>query len=284
MQEQLFSKQEIEKIIKEATTRQKRYLDTIVLDGKATQTSIHTISPVKHVIFTEGNEYTGYKHLRERHSQHVYKNYWITADDGIIKIDRPSKFHPDIAPIHYTKIADAIFSPENKNITKNHLPELFDKYTGLYLHKDNPPEKLHLLTYKDTSIVHTMYPDKKKHNLKAVAKFGKGHVKSTRVLIGTHADLIVPYEDQNGVVRYSILIRKFYQEQMERVFIQEHCENGEPEYLILLGERTIDNFDSFDHPIMSYFQHRDLIDYERIINQLAEGVESIQIDPSTFRW
>jgi len=284
MQEQLFSKQEIQKIIKEATTREKRYLDTIVLDGKATETSIHTISPVKRVIFTEGNEHTGYKHLRERHSQHVYKNYWITDENGIIRLDRPSKFHPDIAPIHYTKIADAIFSPENKNVTKNHRPELFDKYTGLYVHKDNPPEKLHLLTYKDTRIVHTMYPDKKKHNLKAVAKFGKVHVKSTRVLIGNHADLIVPYEDQNGIVRYSILIRKFYQEQMERAFIQEHDKNGEPEYLILLGERKINNFDSFDHPMMSYFQHRDLIDYERIINQLAEGVESIQIDPSTFRW
>ncbi|SEJ39585.1 hypothetical protein SAMN04487995_4456 [Dyadobacter koreensis] len=176
------------------------------------------------------------------------------------------------------------FSLENKDVIKNHRPELFDKYTGLYTHEDNPPEKLHLLTYKDTRIVHTMFPDKKKHNLKAVAKFGKGHVKSTRLFPENHADLIVPYQDQNGGIRYTILIRKYYQEQMERVFIQEHDENGEAEYLILLGERKISDFDSFDHNRMSDFQHRDLIDYERIINQLAEGVESIQIDPSIFRW
>jgi len=284
MQEKLFLKSEIEAIVKEAIMQERRYLNTIVCDGKATETSIHTISPVKRLIFTEGNEYTGYKHLRERHSQHVYKNYWISAENGMIKLDRPSKFHPDIAPIHYPKIADAIFSPENKNVTKNHRPELFDKYTGLYVHKDNPPEKLHLLTYKDTRVVHTMYPDKKKHNLKAVAKFGKGHVKAIRVLIGSHADLIVPYEDPNGIIRYSILVRKFYQEQMERVFIQEHDKNGKPEYLILLGEREINDLDSFDHDRMSDFQHRDLIDYERIINQLSAGTENIQIDPSTFRW
>ena len=71
---------------------------------------------------------------------------------------------------------------------------------------------------------------------------------------------------------------------MERVFIQEHDEGGEPEYLILFGERRINDLESFNYPFMSYFQHRDLIDYERVINQLAEGVENIQIDPSTFRW
>ncbi|MEJ2880439.1 hypothetical protein [Pedobacter sp. GR22-6] len=284
MTERLFTPQEIEKIVKEATHREKRYLDTTVIDGKATQISIFTISPIKKVIFTEGNEHTGYQHLRERHGHYVYKSYWTTAEDGIIRLDRPSKFRPDTTPIHYRKIVDAIFSPENKNITQNHRPDLFDKFTGLYAHENHPAEKVHLLTYKDTKIVHTMYPDKKRHNLKSVAKFAKGHVESKRVFPGDYADLIVPYEDQNGTIRYSILIRKFYQEQVERVFIQEHDENGEPEYLILLGEREINDFKSFDHPILSYFQHRDLIDYEKVINQLAEGTENIQIDPKTFRW
>ncbi|MFD2872010.1 hypothetical protein ACFS5N_05990 [Mucilaginibacter ximonensis] len=287
MDEQLFSKEELAEILKEATVNENKYLDTTVIDGKATEKSINTISLNNQLIFTVGNDFTGYKHLRERHSRFTYKNYWIKTEDGTIKLDRPSKFHPDMAPgIDYTKIADAIFAEENKNVTINHRPDVFDKYTGTYAHKDNPPEKYHLLTYKDTKIVHTMYPDKKKHNLKAVAKFGKGHVKATRQLNpeNDYADLFIPYEDPEGKTAYSILIRKFYQEQIERVFIQQHGENEAVESLFLLGEREIHDFASFDHPMMSHFQHRDLIDYEKIINQMAEGAETIEIDPSTFRW
>jgi len=284
MNEQLFSSLELDDITKEATFREERYVDTIIISGKSTATSIHTMTPINRLIFPEGNDYTGYKHLRERHSQHVYKNYWITTHEGQVKLDRPSKFHPDIVPIHYSAIADAVFSSENKNVTKNHRPELFDKYTGFYAHKANQPEKYHLLTYKDTRIIHTMYPDKKKHNLKEVAKFGKGHVWQSQILVKNYADLIVPYEDQMGIIKYSILLRRFYTEQVERIYIREHDENGDSEYLIFLGERKINDFNRFDHTIMSSFQHRDLIDYERIINQLAAGIEDIMIDPSTFRW
>ncbi|NOW94970.1 hypothetical protein [Mucilaginibacter sp. SG564] len=285
MSEQLFTNAELAAIIKEATDNEKRYLDTTVIDGKATAASISTISLEKKLIFTVGNEHTGYKHLRERHTLYIYKNYWITTDDGQVKLDRPSKFHPDMAPgIHITKIADAIFEPENKNVTTNHRPDVFDKYTGSYGFKDNPPEKYHLLTYKDSKIVHTMYPDKKKHNLKAVAKFGKGHVTATRDLQGHHADLLIPYENKDGKTAYSILIRKFYQEQAERVFIQEHGNDGDIISVFLLGEREINDFKSFDHPMMSRFQHTDLIDYERIINQMAEGAQTIELNPKTFRW
>jgi hypothetical protein len=56
------------------------------------------------------------------------------------------------------------------------------------------------------------------------------------------------------------------------------------ESLFLLGERDIDDFASFDHPMMSRFQHSDLIDYERVINQMDEGAETIELDPKTFRW
>jgi len=283
--EQLFSPHELAAIIKEATVNEKGYLDKIVVRNNVTAISISTISVHQHLIFTEGNDNTGYRHLRERHTLFTYKNYWIKTEDGQIKLDRPSKFHPGMAPgIDYIKIADALFCPENKNITKNTRPDMFDKYSGMYTYKDHPPEKFHLLTYKDTRVVHTMFPDKKKHNLKAIAKFGKGHVKATRNIKGEYADLFIPYENKDGNVAYSILIRKFYQEQIERVFIQEHDQQGDVASLFLLGERDINDFNSFDYLMMAHFQHRDLIDYERIINQMADGAETMEIDRTTFRW
>lgn len=287
MNEQLFSAQVLVRIQKEGKANEKRYYNSLVLDGKSTETSIFTISIKKRLIFTEGNEHTGYRHLRERHAPFTYKNYWVKTEDGQIKLDRPSKFSAGMAPgIDYIKIADSLFSPKNKNITKNNHPEIFDKYTGFYADKNDSLEKYHLLTYKDTRVVHTLFPDKKKHNFKAVAKFGKGHVVATRKLNNhyDYADLLVPYENKDGITAYSILIRKFYQEQVERVFIQQHDEKGEVGYLFLLGERDINDFTSFDYPTMAHFQHRDLIDYEQVINKIYCGVENIQIDPQTFRW
>jgi hypothetical protein len=220
MGENLFTAFQLAAIIKEATKNEKRYLDTLVVRGNATPISISTISAGRRLIFTEGNEHTGYLHMSDRHAHFRYKNYWIKTDDGQIRLDRPSKFDPGMAPImEFRKIADTIFCPENKNITKNNRPDVFDKFTGYYSFKDQEPEKYHLLTYKDTLVVHTMFPDKKKHNLKAVAKYGKGHVTATRKVTAHYADLLVPYENSAGKMVYSILIRKFYLEQVERVFI-----------------------------------------------------------------
>lgn len=61
MSERLFSPIQLAAIIKEAIAKEKRYLDTLVVNGKSTETSISTISAGQHLIFTEGNEYTGYR-------------------------------------------------------------------------------------------------------------------------------------------------------------------------------------------------------------------------------
>jgi hypothetical protein len=90
------------------------YLNTHVISGEATETSIITITALRQLIFTEGNEDTGYGHLRDRHSLYSVKNYWVGQ-----KLDDPSKFHPKMMPIvDFIKIAEAVFDPENKNITK----------------------------------------------------------------------------------------------------------------------------------------------------------------------
>jgi len=187
------------------------YIGGVTMDGNSTEKSIMTISKVNNLIFVEGNKHTGFKHLNERHSYFSLNNYWITESSEITKLDKPSKFHPKMMPIiDYVKIADNIFKSENKNITKNSRPEIFDKYTGAYTFSENQTEKYHLIVYKDTKIVHTFFPNSKKNNRKTKMKYGRGIVTTELKFPESINDLLIPYENNNGIMIYSILIRKYF--------------------------------------------------------------------------
>ena len=192
----------------------------MVIDGQSNEKTIKTISKHKYLIFVIGNTDTGFNHLNDRHGYFSFQNFWIQNNEMEFKLDNPSKFHPKMMPIiDYVKIADAIFCHENKNVTKNHSPNLFDKYTGVHLFEEGFQEKYHLITYKDTKIVHTMFPDKKKYNRKVRFKYGKGIVttKLKYTPADSYNDLLVPYENKDKIKVYPILIRKFYNEKVEKI-------------------------------------------------------------------
>jgi hypothetical protein len=266
--EKLFTKEELLLIENEANSNLEYYLDAHVLDGNATEISIKTISKKNQLIFVEGNQYTGFEHFNDRHSFLSFKNYWIN-NDGIIKLDNPSKFNPRTVPImDYIKIADTIFCEENKNITKNNRPELFDKFTGVL--GSDLKEKYHLITYKDTKIVHTLFPDKKTHNSKRKCQFGKGISKIITKFPEGYNDLFMPYENSEGKTAYSILYRKYYLEKIERLFIQKHDSEGNPTEQFLLGYRNIEMHEKFEREDMNRIQISDLTEFEKIITEIDE--------------
>lgn len=269
--EKLFSKEELDEIQKSAAENFDYYWNAVVIDGQSNEKTIETISKHNHLVFVIGNTDTGFNHLNERHSYFSFKNFWIENNDTGFKLDNPSKFHPKMMPIiDYVKIADAIFSPENKNVSRNHSAHLFDKYTGVYKFEDGFEEKYHLITYKDTKIVHTMFPDKKKHNRKVRFKYGKGKVSTKLKFTPSEAynDLLVPYENKDKITVYSILIKKFYNEKVEKFIIQQHDNEGNPEIHYILGERKFENFESFNRETLNLFQTADLGELESIIDQI----------------
>lgn len=273
--EKIFTKQELDLIEKEAISNTDYYLDATVLNGDATETSIITISKNKKLIFVEGNDYTGFIHLRERHNCFSFNNFWISTEQDIVKLDNPSKFNPKMMPIlDYVKIADTIFCKENKNITKNNRLDLFDKFTGNFKYEDNEIEKYHLLTYKDTKIVHSLFPDKKKYNFKRKCKFGKGITTTTLKFPEGYNDLLVPYDNDKGKTVYSILFRKYYSEKIERVFIQRHDKDGKAIEQYLLADRHFEHHERFEREDMYKAQCGDLTDFEVIINQIDEQINN----------
>lgn len=269
--ERLFSQEQLLAIQTEAESGLEKYLYGHVIDGEATEISIVIISRTRQLIFVEGNGYSGYNHLKDRHSYFSHKNYWTINDDNEYKVDNQSKFNPRIMPMaDYIKIADTIFCKENKNITRNHRPDLFDKYSGYCNYSDNETEKFHLLTYKDTKIVHTLFPDTKKHNKKITCRFEKGIISTKLNFPEAINDLLVPYKNKNGITAYSILYRKNYSEKIERVIIQKHNEAGEVCNHYILAFRNFDDFVKFEREDMYSLQYGDLSALEQIINQIDD--------------
>jgi hypothetical protein len=163
--------------------------------------------------------------------------------------------------VDFVKIAEELYQEANKNITKNNNPDLFDKYSGTYSFIEHHLEKYYLITYKDTGILHSMFPDKKKHNRKSRTKFALGEVSTSLIFPEGINDLIIPYEDSNKIVRYSILFRKYYEYKTECLFILKHGENGVPLEYFLIGSRDFDSFEKFSMEDVISFQNYDLSDF-----------------------
>jgi hypothetical protein len=272
--ERLFSNQELAEIQDEASNNTGYYLNIVVSNGNFNEKNILTISKNKLLVFVEGNNDTGFEHIRNRHDSLSCINYWTKSSESKLKLDNPSKFHPEMMPIvDFVKIAESVFCAKNRNLTKNKNPHLFDKYTGEYYFTEGQAEKYHLITYKDTKIVHSLFPDKKKHNRKNKTYYGRGIVTVHLKFPEGFNDLLIPYENSAGLICYSILFRKFYAEQLERVYIRKHDETGKPKDIFLLGSRSFTGMESFDRETAFRFQTADLSNFETLISQIDNEKE-----------
>lgn len=143
----------------------------VCFTSKNNPLGIIKVSP-KGLIFIEGNDETGFKHISERHNYYSDRIDWINFKDNnnntrerkgihgeIIKnLDNPSRFSPNSIPIiDFVRIADDVFCTENYCLEKNKERELFDLYIGCS--KSINDRKYRLITYKNTKIVHTLFPD-----------------------------------------------------------------------------------------------------------------------------
>lgn len=275
--ERLFSKDDLLTIERDAADNFAEYWDIIVGTGSPTEKTIVTISKERKLVFVTGNDHTGWEHLRDRHAPYSYRNYWKENEQGAFRLDDPSKFHPQMIPIiDYVKISDGIFVEGNRNDAKNKGPDLFDLYIGSYEFLGQT-DKYHLLTYKGTNIVHTLFPDKGKFNKRNKTKYAKGIVSTSIKFPEGYNDLTVPYLNSAGTAVFSILVRKFYREKLERLLIVRHDNEGGVKDYFLAGSRPFEEMEKFEHLDMEFFQHAKLSELERLVNEIDKNgkIESI---------
>ena len=199
LMENLLTKEEIEFI--SLDSKNNMYNDPNLMHPSFKKTHIMRVSPTKKLILFYGNQDTGFRHIQNRHSSTSFMPFWNLDK----KLENPSKFNKMISPIfHYLEIAEQIFKRENIEIEKNYNKELLDLYIGKAIINETE-ENYKLLLYRDTKIIHTLYPKSSKYNIKRKTQlFYKANVSSSFDTKNNIKLIIIPYRNIENIVVFEI--------------------------------------------------------------------------------
>ena len=190
-----------------------------------------------------------------------------------IVFQNKSKFPQDQYPLLFIKIAEEIFC-EHNFIKENPHPESdkYDLYIGDYSFDGLKNEKVKLVLYKGTKIIHSLFPKSATHNKKRNKKFP-----FTRGTVQTnHNEVYIPYLDVKLNVRFGILIEKDFKNDTEYINILTFDLDKECFYKEKIGYRKLIKFDSEKSEIITY-QHGDLRPIERKIKEINDKLNSREL-------
>lgn len=231
MNEEIFSNEELKQITEEA--KKPTYSELNLIHIGSNKLSIRGVSRTNGLILVYGNEWTGYKHIQERHCITSRKPYW---NNNII--NNPTKFNSNIAPISYLYIASHIFKPENINYEKNKKPDTFDLYIGSYKHTFETEIQYKLIVYKNSKVIHTLFVDdnKKPFNKKKVLNLRQGFCSSSHNLMNGIQTFHFSYFDSEDIPKFKVIIRYIEREKKEKWYIQVNSSNGTPYFTTFVNE------------------------------------------------
>lgn len=269
MNEILFTDEELIYIIEKA--KDPKYSRLNLLHVGQNKLSIRGVSQVDGLILAYGNGSTGYKHIDERHSYYSRKPYWQND-----RMDNPTKFSHDIAPINYLFIASQIFKPENKNLEKNNNPEVFDLFIGLSKDRFGIELEYKLILYKGTKVIHTFFvnDNKKPFNKKKVINLRQGWVSCSHDLSNCIQTFYFSYFNSDNIARFKVIVRYIEVEEKEKWYIQVNSNDGIPCFTACIKEILIKQ--KLSLPIrMMQLDFEDVLWVERIIKTMIEEKYSV---------
>lgn len=230
--EDLLNKVEISDILNQVK-KEKFSNDKIIHLGQK-KTSIIIHSKDSGLILIHGNKDTGLEHIFNRHSLMSRMHKW--SDAG--KMDNPSKFRLENAPIDYLTIANKIFQPKNKNIKNNQRPDDFDLYAGEYLHIDSIKVEYTLLTYKDTGIIHSFFlsSNKKPFNPKKIIDLRKGWTLSEYNPAKCLQTFSFPYFDSDKRKKAKVIVKCNLVTNIEDWYVELYNEDGSLKFKKLVDQ------------------------------------------------
>lgn len=269
--ENLLTKDDLFKIFLESANTIYRDYNIITLPLPPDKARIMKIGKKNGVILVWGNEDTGLIHIKNRHDKYSEKYYWknVVDKDGNEKLilEDPSRFRGDTVPIyHFTEIADSIFSKEFLNIKLNKRPDLFDMYTGKVDHGDGTHAIYNLLTYRNTSIIHSLFPQKRSFNRKKYVNLIRGDVIGEYTLTTNIFEVRIPYFDHQEV-KYTIILRDYLDRKKQVMFVSKIDKaSGRPLY-IKIEEKDTDGVMPTTEELM-FFNKSDLGEYDKLIAEI----------------
>ncbi|NRS90862.1 hypothetical protein HNQ02_003809 [Flavobacterium sp. 7E] len=236
--------------------------------SKLNYLNIITLSD-RNLILIKGNLDTAYEHIKIRHE------YWSTQPypkgEGF---QAQSKFPNDIYPAKFIKIADSIYSPENLIENNDHKDsDKFEKYFGAYSFDNITEEKINLILYKGTKIIHSLYPQSNKYNKnrnRTKYPFSRGIIQINTNSLNKNKEIHIPYFGTDLKLKYTILIEKFIEKEIEEWRILAFDGNRNYKFDYYIGEKKISEFRGETSERISY-QHCDLKHIEELILQIERS-------------
>ena len=274
--EVLLTSEQLEQVTVAAAEYLLKYEARILIEG-LTPTSIQRVSLASGLIMVAGNEYTGMHHIRRRHSPASLLRTWVDYADADgkpqVRLDDPSRFRPYVNPIFdYIDIADVIYL-QGKLDESNNLQ--FDKYVGSYTFSDGITVKHTLILYKNTKIIHTLYPQKSfpKRDKISGFLFRRGQASSAWNTSNCKTITNIPYFSREGELRYAIIIQldtfaKFFEFELIR-----YSSSGQPMQYMSLGNQFYEGEIAPDHMSEVFrWQYVDFSKYESIMRDTENGL------------
>jgi hypothetical protein len=272
--EKTLSKNDITEIEYEAQTNLifRYYGIRVAYRNDFPQNKILRVSDNENLILIKGNSDTGYDHIIQRH------NFWSTeiytkTENNQVVFQNQSRFPKDQYPLLFIKIAEEIFREENY-IKDNTHPEAekYDLYIGDYSFDSIKLEKVKLLIYKGTKIIHSLFPKSDSYNPKRVKnfQFTRGKVELNK------NEVYIPYLDIELKLKFAILIEKDFEKDTENINIITYDLDYRYHYIQQIGIRKLIKFNSAKSEIKTY-QLTNLRPIERKIKEINDKLESGEI-------
>lgn len=228
------------------------------------RTAVYKVSPKKGLIFIKGDKSTGFNHIIDRHN--FGSNHFFNFET---KRQTQSQFSIKSIPItNFSTIADDIFKEENKTESNN---DLFDKYKGYSSAIGYNLLLYNIIIYKNTKIVHTLYPQKRNEKQKKnKLPFYKGTARYEYISQDFFKTIQVPYIDYYGRERYIVIIRKNILTGAEKTYIQYNSKYSFPVATIFVGEsKDAKRTDSMQSYLVG-LEFQDFTPLENIIAQIEK--------------
>ncbi|MBL7913051.1 MAG: hypothetical protein JNJ41_18455 [Bacteroidia bacterium] len=267
MTERLLNRDEIESIILKSASLNIVYPKDIEPFFVGMElTSILKISKINRLIFVKGNIYTGFDHIHARHDFFSEELFFVDE-----KVDQPTRFSSKIVPIvDYPRVADSIYSDLNKS-EKNKRPDLFDIYDGVFDSTCSLKGKYRLILYKNTRVVHTLFPidNNKKKKKKSKTNLGRGRLQTDKNINSDTYKIAIPYFDARHKLKYLIILYNSIAERKTEFVIQSHDNKGNSRHIYKITESIYEEFPSDAHERITW-QNRNLSIIERYFNKVDE--------------
>jgi hypothetical protein len=253
--------EEIESILREANNS---YLNIPGFIAKVTKhrLDVLSITPVNKLVFIQGDLDTGFDHINYRHNYFSLPKIEPNKNDKFVI---PSKFDINSKPLlDYVRISDKIYSFGERNI-KNKETDSYDTYTCKL--EDEGNRIYFLVLYKNTKIVHTLFPIGKDYSELAYTKA------PIRILNNNLVSMRfgIPYIDTSKKIKYLIQVDIDAGDSSENVMIIIFDNDKPKNYIqIIKLQLTIRHYDNMIHRMNCYL-HSDLSEFENTIRMYEKG-------------